>query len=311
MGGQFDRKERQMLPRISIVTPNFNTVRYIEDTMLSVLQQDYADMEYIVVDGGSTDGSLDVIRAYANRLAWWVSEPDQGMYDAINKGFSQSTGEIMGWLNSDDLYTPWAFAVVGAIFRDFPQVDWITSANPLVWNKEGLCIGCNLRGGFSRHRILRGGYLYGAGWCDEDPIQQESTFWRRSLWELAGGRLDATLKAAGDFELWLRFAKHAELYAVHAPLGGFRYRCGQKTSVMETYISEARVAMDRNGCRPYSRVSLATQRLANRYLPIWLQARLGFIEPCHLIRHQRRGEGGWHIVKSRALTMNFGLIPPL
>src|SRR3569832_204801 len=93
--------------RVSIVTPSYNQGRYLDETMESVLKQEYAGLEYIVVDGGSKDESPEIIRRHVDRLAYWCSEPDAGQYDAINKGFLQSSGEVMGWLNSDDKHTPW------------------------------------------------------------------------------------------------------------------------------------------------------------------------------------------------------------
>src|SRR3989442_6408876 len=114
------------LPLISIVTPSFNKGRFRRETMQSVLSQDYPALEYVVVDGGSTDGSADLIREQAGRLAWWASEKDAGQYDAINKGFARTSGEVMAWLNSDDKYTPWALAVVGEIFAQLPEVQWLT-----------------------------------------------------------------------------------------------------------------------------------------------------------------------------------------
>jgi glycosyltransferase involved in cell wall biosynthesis len=92
-------------PRISIVTPSFNDVEYLEQTILSIINQGYPNLEYVIIDGGSTDGSVDIIKKYADHLAYWVSEKDQGMYHAIQKGFQKTTGEIMGWINSD-LYSP-------------------------------------------------------------------------------------------------------------------------------------------------------------------------------------------------------------
>ena len=92
------------LPKISIVTPSFNQAQFIEETILSVLNQNYPNLEYIIIDGGSTDGSVDIIKKYADKIAYWVSEKDSGMYDAINKGFGKSTGEILAWINSDDIF---------------------------------------------------------------------------------------------------------------------------------------------------------------------------------------------------------------
>ncbi len=109
------------LPRVSIITPSYNQARFIEQTIQSVLSQDYPNLEYLIVDGGSSDGSLEIIRRYSSQLAWWVSEPDHGQTDAINKGFAHAHGEIFAWLNSDDTYLPGAVTHAVAALQAHPQ----------------------------------------------------------------------------------------------------------------------------------------------------------------------------------------------
>jgi len=239
-------------PKISIVTPSHNQAQFIEETIHSVLVQNYPNIEYVIIDGGSTDGSVEIIRRREEQLAYWVSEPDAGQYDAINKGFNKTTGEIMAWLNSDDKYTPWVFSVVAEIFRTYPEVEWLTSIYPLIWDVEGRVVACSYGGGFNRQSFFREANLPGRGWYGRSWIQQESTFWRRSLWERAGGCMDSSLKFAGDFELWGRFFKHTDLYAVATPLAGFRKHGNQKTAThLGEYLAEADNVFLRCGGRPY------------------------------------------------------------
>ncbi len=241
-------------PTFSIVTPSFQQASYLEQTLRSVLEQTGPRIEYVVMDGGSTDGSAEIIRRHADRLAHWESCPDNGQYDAINRGFTHTSGEVMAWINSDDMYTPWAFAVVAEIFAEFPQIEWLTTLCPLFWDEHGRVIKSATLDGFSRGGFLRGEHLPGSGGFARGFIQQESTFWRRSLWERAGGFIDARYRLAGDFELWARFYEHAELYGVKTPLAGFRVHGEQKTARhMAAYLAEAREVLTRHGGRPYAR----------------------------------------------------------
>lgn len=216
-------------PSISIVTPNFNDAAYIESTLQSVLEQSYPKLEYVVVDGGSTDGSKDILGRYESQLTRYISEPDRGHADALNKGFRDTTGEIMGWLNSDDLLLPGSLNVVAEVFAKYPEVQWITGHPSAVYPDGSWKL--HARRNWSRLRFLNGDYLW---------IQQESTFWRRSLWERAGAKLASELDLAVDLELWTRFFRHAELYPVDVPVAAFRYREGQRSSVhRDRYESEA------------------------------------------------------------------------
>jgi glycosyltransferase involved in cell wall biosynthesis len=226
------------LPKISIVTPSFNQAEYLEAALQSILDQNYPNLEYIVIDGGSTDGSVEIIRKYADRLAYWVSEPDGGHMDAINKGFRRSTGEIMGWLNSDDMHCPWALKNVAHIFQDLPQVQWLSTRTQLRWNAAGEAVAAERAPGFARTWFYRGWHL-GNQWGFKCYIQQEATFWRRKLWEAAGAKVNARLLMAGDFELWLRFFEHADLVTTEIPLAGFRKHAVQKTSNIHSYYAEA------------------------------------------------------------------------
>ena len=251
-----------LIPKVTIVTPSYNQGQYLEATLRSVLDQGYPNLEYIVIDGGSTDNSVDIIQRYADHLTYWVSEPDGGMYDALNKGFSRATGELMGWLNSDDMHCPWTLQTVSDIFGGLPELDWLTTRTQLEWNTLGQPVDANRVDLYARSWFYRGWFL------GNQPgfkywIQQESTFWRRGLWERAGSRLDASLHYAGDFELWARFWEHAHLAVTNVPLAGWRRQPAQKTTQMDRYYAEAEKVL-----APYRR------RTLHNPLVIWLLEQL-------------------------------------
>ena len=208
-----EASDRSEWPRITLVTPVFNSARYIEQTIQSVISQQYPNLEYFIEDGGSTDGTLDIIRKYERHLSGWTSEPDNGMYDALNRGFASSSGGIMGWISATDMLHTRSLFVVGSVFKTLSEAEWITG-RPTGFSEEGMTVGVSRSvRRWSRWRFLAGCNRY---------IQQESTYWRRSLWERAGSHVDSSRRDGSDFELWARFFRYARLYSVDALIGGFR-----------------------------------------------------------------------------------------
>lgn len=221
------------LPVISVVTPSFNQAGYLEECIDSVLCQGYPRLEYVIMDGGSTDGSVEIIKKYEKYLKYWQSCPDGGQYQAVNEGFRHTTGEIMAWLNSDDKYHPLAFAKVACTFTDYPDVKWLTGRKSF-WDASGNLLKIEeTLPVFSRKKIL-------LGHANKPYIQQESTFWRRSLWEKAGAILHTEVDLAGDLELWCRFFRTACLHTIDTLLGGYRFHDGQRGVVeAEKYRQQA------------------------------------------------------------------------
>jgi glycosyltransferase involved in cell wall biosynthesis len=221
-------------PRISIVTPSFNDSSYLETTIRSILDQRYPNLEYIIIDGGSTDGSVDIIKKYESQLTYWVSERDNGMYHALEKGFAKATGEVMGWINSDDKHHHGSLFTLAQIFTDYPDIQWL-QGTPNIISEDNRVVYASVREEidklyfYSYKHIVTGRYL-----------QQESTFWRRSLWLKAGAHISQQYKYAGDFELWMRFFQHEKLYNVGALLGSFRLTSKEQASInnVNEYVQE-------------------------------------------------------------------------
>jgi glycosyltransferase involved in cell wall biosynthesis len=228
-------------PKISIVTPSYNHGKYLEETILSVLDQKYPNLEYLIIDGGSTDGSVDLIRKYEKFLTYWVSEPDKGMYDALQKGFSHSSGEIMGWINSDDKLHVNSLYTLAELFSGFKNVNWVQGI-PNVIDEMGRIVFVG-----SHAEINKSFFYQKKHEKSRRYVQQESTFWRRSLWEKAGGCLSQQYRYAGDFELWIRFFQHDKLWNLNVFLGSFRLRSeGQiSTGLYKEYINEANQILER------------------------------------------------------------------
>jgi glycosyltransferase involved in cell wall biosynthesis len=197
-------------PKVSIITPSFNQGRFIEATIQSVLAQDYANIEYIIVDGGSKDDSVDIIKKYERHLTWWVSEKDKGHADALNKGFSRATGDILAWLNSDDLYYPYTVSEATAILRERPEVGMVYGDANLI-DSSGEFAGKFAARQTDYRRLLRGSV----------HIPQATTFYRASTWRSAG-LFDLSLFFAFDYEMWVRFSKMSQLLYVPRLWADFR-----------------------------------------------------------------------------------------
>lgn len=216
------RKARRAAPAIpfSVVVPSFNQAAFIERSLISVINQEYEGVELIVMDGGSGDGTKAILERYSSDLALWRSEPDAGQSDALNKGFRAATGEIFGWLNSDDLYLPGALHHVAQIFAAEPQVavvygDWL-----MLDERERILEHCPALPP-SRTRLITEGFFCNA----------QAMFWRRSLHERVG-ELDVRLHYTMDFDFFLRMISVAGPRAflrTSRPLGCFRVYAGQKT----------------------------------------------------------------------------------
>ena len=204
-------------PLVSIVTPTRNQVSFLETTMQSVLGQDYPAVEYLVIDGASTDGSQEIIKRYADRLAYYKSEPDKGQTDAINKGFSLARGDILAWLNSDDIYVPGAVASAVTFLSDHPDVGMVYGDANYI-NEDGKIIG-HFPAHQTDYRRLRRGYVH---------IPQQAAFFRSSLWRQVGP-LDPEFFFAMDYDLWVRIARIAPIVYYPAVWAGFRLHQDAKT----------------------------------------------------------------------------------
>ena len=217
--------------KISIVTPCYNSIKTIRQTFDSILLQSFVDYEYIVVDGASTDGTIELIKEYELKFKGrmrWISEPDNGIYEAIQKGFAMASGDILAWIGSDDVYMPNAFKHVYDIFERYPQVQWLTGETLYILDDGTLCEAC-----------------HGKNWKYQDfcmkkafTVQQEATFWRHSLWKINQNAF-GNLRYAGDYALWMNFSRTANLYPIPILIAAFHIREGQTSTVhKKDYMTE-------------------------------------------------------------------------
>lgn len=219
--GEATTKDKQGLQKVSIVMPTFNQVRFIERSILSVLNQDYQNIELIIIDGGSSDGTIDIIKKYQKHIAYWLSEPDHGQSDALNKGFARANGEVFGWLNSDDLYLPNSVSLAVNSFQEHPDKnivfgDWLS-----IDEFDGI-LDLNHAFDFSLNHFKYEGF----------HLNAQSMFWRSNVHKSFSG-FDINLYNTMDYQMILEFGiKQGEFRFLRIPtaLGAFRRYEGQKTS---------------------------------------------------------------------------------
>lgn len=276
-------------PTVSIVTPSYQQVAFLPKTMASVLQQNYPKIQYRVIDGGSTDGSVEVLRRHEADLAGWSSAPDTGAANAINRGFADSTGEIMAWLNSDDLLMPGAVRFVADYFMRHPEVDAVYG-HRIIIDERDRQVG---------RWVLPPHDAEMLQWADYVP--QETLFWRRSLWEKVGSRLDESFGFAFDWDLLLRFEQAgARLVRLPYFLGCFRVHDAQKSIAEINGTGRAEVARIRQRVLGQQ---FTEERLERR--AVHFQRRALWHD--RLLRWGLRWPPGW---KRRAAPQSLSLVKP-
>ena len=234
----------KQLPRISIITPSFNQSRFIERTILSVLDQGYPNLEFIVMDGGSTDGTVDILKKYAGRLQW-ISERDRGQADAINKGIRRSTGDIMAYLNSDDVYEPGALKLIADNFAEHPETMWLTGKCRIIDEHDR-----EVRKPITAYKNCLLKHFSYSLLLVTNPISQPATFWRRQVLDEVGLFNEAEHMVM-DYDLWLRIAKLRSLAIIGEYLAGFRVYAETKTSsqFLKGFRRELELAKDQSNSR--------------------------------------------------------------
>lgn len=211
--------------KVSIITPSFNQARYLETTIRSVLGQRYQDLDYIIIDGGSTDGSIEIIRKYQDHLSWWVSEPDKGQAQAINKGFQKATGDVVGWLNSDDVYAPGAVNSAVKAFLQSPEVG-LVYGDAISIDQDGSPFYQQVFDDYSLKELVA-----------FHIICQPAVFFRRESLECAG-YLDENYHFLLDHQLWLRIAQFVKIRHIAEIWAFARYHPGAKNITRSAEFSQ-------------------------------------------------------------------------
>ena len=212
----------KQLPTISIVTPSFNQSLYIEKSIQSVLSQEYPNLEYIIIDGGSKDGSVDIISRYKEYITYWVSEPDKGQSDALNKGFARATGDIIGWLNSDDTYQPGTLREVAATFKD-------VSIHIAMSEYFGFMKDSGEIYDFKKNEYINHNTLIRYWKTNGMTINQPCVFFRREMIKNMHPVLDVTLNYAMDYDLWLRLSAVKPFHVVPGRWANYRFHDESKS----------------------------------------------------------------------------------
>jgi hypothetical protein len=245
------------MPRISIITPSFNQAKFLEQTILSVLSQDYPDIEYIVMDGGSTDGSVEIIKKYADKLAYWESQKDAGQADAINKGFARASGDLVAWLNSDDFYHPGALRSAVQVFDENPDAV-LVYGNMLAVDENGATFNSLNYKQLTLEDLL----------CFQ-IIGQPAVFMRRSALQKTNG-LNLDFHFLLDHLLWIQIAQHGRILHVEQTWASARYHAEAKNVAKaaefgrEAFRILETVAQDENLAPTLAKVSRRANASAHR-----------------------------------------------
>lgn len=266
------------LPIVSVITPSFNQSPFLERTILSVLSQDYPNLEYIIIDGGSTDGSVEIIRHYEDRITSWSSEPDLGQTDAINKGFGRAQGEILCWLNSDDTFRPGAIREAVEYLQSHPEIGMVYGIAYYI-DEQDRVLGRFPMGQIGYAQLRRGG----------NAIAQQASFFRRRVWQMVGP-LDPSFYYAMDWDLWVRIAAVTPIRFVPRPWANFRLHGGSKSlkEANRCWPEMVRVHFREGGSRfsvLYAKYLLRRMveplmplRMQLRFIAYAWQKRLGWVE---------------------------------
>lgn len=262
------------LPKITIVTPSYNQGKFIEETICSVLEQNYPNLEYLVMDGGSTDGSVEIIKKYASHLSYWESHPDDGQADAIYRGFERSTGEILGWVNSDDILLPGCLEKVGRFFMSYPKEEWVVGGTVQI-DPNGQRLNdrigypsCNMGARVSFGHLLFSG-------CG---FNQPASFWRRETFFSIGG-FDRSLQFCFDYDLYFRLAQRRPSGRIKEFLACFRIHPTSKTSTLHNVCAtENEVLWRKYGryqkSKAYCKIAAFGYALRNRIRSMIIQFKL-------------------------------------